>query len=99
METMQKATHTPGPWKVTEAKVTDGEVCFHEIRGSDGAALASTWAGPHEGNARLIATAPQLLEVLIECGNALIDALPSGHPDFAIVQKARAAIAAAGGAT
>lgn len=54
--------HTPGPWTVDPMRGPDGELCFHSIiAGTDGwDCIASTWAGPNEANARLIAAAPSL---------------------------------------
>lgn len=57
-------THTPGPWIVTKARGTEDEICFHEIRDAEHITIASTWAGPHEANARLIARAPNMLAAL-----------------------------------
>ena len=73
---MSQAKHTPGPWQVTidcganviraaEKEVRDGVIAYMF---SD--YVASTWGGVNEANARLIAAAPELLEVLHECIDA-----------------------------
>ena len=73
---MSQAKHTPGPWQVTidcganviraaEKEVRDGVIAYMF---SD--CVASTWGGVNEANARLIAAAPELLEVLHECLDA-----------------------------
>jgi hypothetical protein len=56
--------HTPGPWRVT-AKINTNII--RQARQDDGFDdyIASTWGGPHEANARLIAAAPDLLAALI----------------------------------
>jgi hypothetical protein len=56
--------HTPGPWVATEERGTEGELCFLCVRDQNGDAIASTWAGHHEANDRLIAAAPELLATL-----------------------------------
>jgi hypothetical protein len=57
---------TPGPWCVESSLAGDNG--FHAIRAAgSGDWIASTWAGPHEANARLIAAAPDLYEALREC--------------------------------
>ena len=73
---MSQAKHTPGPWQGTidcganviraaEKEVRDGVIAYMF---SD--YVASTWGGVNEANARLIAAAPELLEVLHECIDA-----------------------------
>lgn len=64
------SSHTPGPWIVTEDYGT------HVIRGADAERteggvtysfrdyVASTWGGPNEADARLIAAGPEILKVL-----------------------------------
>lgn len=61
-----KTNHTPGPWLLAECGGLDGEIVFHTIDDFDGNHLASTWAGPHIANARLITAAPELLSLLDE---------------------------------
>lgn len=97
----QQATHTPGPWVYGE------DVGTHVIRGAPEkkksgdmeyefrAYVASIWGGPHEANARLIASAPELLEAL-----EVIASIAPGEGDVCelIARRARAAIAKATGA-
>lgn len=71
------SNHTPGPWKVEEnyGKLKDEppeatKLCFHSIVAGN-ETLASTWARPHGANARLMATAPEMLEALISASNEL----------------------------
>lgn len=52
------------PWRVAEARGTNDESCFHEIIDANHKTIASTWAGPNEANARLIAAAPELYEIV-----------------------------------
>lgn len=40
---------------------------YHVILDADGVYIASTWAGPNEEHARLMAAAPDLLEALQFC--------------------------------
>lgn len=61
--------HAPGPWRFEDAPGIGDEVCFQVIRDSAGHHVSSTWGGPHLGNAKLIAAAPELLEALL----ALVD--------------------------
>lgn len=56
--------HTSGPWKRVDAIGPAGECLFERIEATDGKIIASTWAGSHRANARLIAAAPDLLEHL-----------------------------------
>lgn len=88
------AEHTRGPWSVSEEWGAERgeplELCFHSIQDSEGKFVSSTWAGPHEANARLIAAAPELLEALQEI---MVD-LCAGY-EGPTVDKAYAAIAKA----
>lgn len=63
---MTDIQHTPGPWHYLEAwsDRKNEHLCFHTLHAENGKILASTWAGPHIANARLIAAAPELLEAL-----------------------------------
>lgn len=59
--------HTPGPWRVHQNTHEPYPVLIE----SDGLLLASVWIGPRDveqaqANARLIAVAPELLEVCEE---------------------------------
>ena len=88
------SNHTPGPWVCHSGMVwkTDKD----QWRGPPSIPIAhmdresgnGTSPTERDANAVLIAQAPELLELLTDVGNALIDRLPSGHPDFALVQKA-----------
>jgi hypothetical protein len=62
-ETMSKHKHTPGPWyygkyadRVTKTKNSDG---------SD--SICHVYTGNQAANARLIAAAPEMLELLMSC--------------------------------
>ncbi len=63
---MKKQQHTPGPWRVTY----DGTAYFvqeHlkiEVLSVDEHGNPCKWSKEREGNARLIAAAPELLEAL-----------------------------------
>ena len=64
---MEKQQHTPGPWAYI---VPDGHVVRHpQIYSDFGPVANATWLGENKldqlkANARLIATAPELLEAL-----------------------------------
>ena len=93
------AAHTPGPWRLTIYKITEGEkvisygwsivdaksrsVPLHSIDGSK-QALA---------NARLIAAAPELLEAL----QGALESMETGVTSLGVIRAARAAIAKATG--
>lgn len=77
------AEFTPGPWIVTQ------ECGAHVIRGADldrksdsgvdykwRDYVASTWGGENEANARLIASAPELLAALIYVQENVADDSP-----------------------
>lgn len=90
------SAHTPGPWRVKKATVR-GEVNEWYVTDDGGVAVIAscvtdTAGEPSEANARLIAAAPELLEVI----DGLLNALPSAtaHP---AIKAARAAIAKATG--
>lgn len=71
-----KTTHTPGPWATIDG---DGEYIIKTIApaGRNGYTIADVFShfeatNPEaEANARLIASAPELLEALQECVKAL----------------------------
>lgn len=82
------ANHTPGPWKIDGAEITDGKIAI--------ALCSSTQA-----NARLIAAAPELLEVLSLTAYHLQKWVNGDKTDtkyaFDIIEKAKDAIARAEG--
>ena len=97
--------HTPGPWKIG-APPPNGEQTIGTQQGLM-VAVATTGAGvPTEANARLIATAPELLDELesavLQMGMAA-ECVESGRHDEAIlhlrshVRQKRAVIAKARG--
>lgn len=99
-------THTPGPWRVWEAGKESWEICepsnpnrqshFANVR------VGNMWGEEGKANARLIASAPELLEALkdlvsaeeqyVEDAKAQLD-----DPISDAVESARAAIAKAEG--
>ena len=108
---MTHAKHTPGPWSVRPYPIDDwgwirdakGDLVAMARAGQflDEAALdihRKNETDPYEGNARLIAAAPALLEALDylvgECPQDLDD---DYNPHAAPLAKARAAIAKATG--
>ena len=84
------AAHTPGPWVVNPIQL-DQVVTANATRVIARATLLGD-AAVTIANARLMASAPELLEMLIE----LLDAM--GNCDSEIENAARAAIAKATGA-
>jgi hypothetical protein len=110
---MTKTQHTPGPWALDDKTraITWGDVSFSASFGAGGFVVAShtistlpTYQSDrltpeHHANARLIAAAPELLEVLgalMVTIDAQIDAGLRWDPET--VAAARAAIAKATGA-
>ncbi|AVQ10122.1 hypothetical protein [Siphoviridae environmental samples] len=87
--------HTPGPWTWNEdfeglLGASDADVLHYaDYEGM----WLSDYKGCRQANARLIAAAPELLENLMGC----MEALASYAPDCIEVQCARAAIAKAEG--
>lgn len=79
-----KVKHTPGPWKVTEVGGS-GSMAIGADSNSDKGLICTIarWRKEHEANAKLIASAPDLLEALqnwvavrthkIAGGNTIID--------------------------
>ena len=96
--------HTPGPWVVTEDMGSNIIRGTEEERAVEGLAgitykwrdyVASTWGGPHEANARLIAAAPEMLQALLVADRTFAEnGLLACH---AARQEIRAAIAEATG--
>lgn len=111
---MSKVKHTPGPWEIefdpwhfdTASTVVGGEKVKAKGIGQQMLVQVGGWASPteQEANARLIATAPELLEALEE-----LLAVAPAHPPAAglivgieerhslAIKRARAAIAKAMG--
>ena len=99
---MSEAKHTPGPWTATQII---SPTCGFIVSNSRGSVVArvhkigfptnGNFELPCEENARLIASAPDLLAAL----EFVMDRLVDKHEDDVAAQKARAAIAKAiGGA-
>lgn len=87
-------THTPGPWMVLPS-VENGQFCILTEHGNrvDIAVTYGFERQPREANARLISSAPELLEALKAC----LDKGSRWHPCDPVVIAARAAIAKAEG--
>jgi hypothetical protein len=95
MEQTAVQTHTPGPWKTI---TLDNEVYINPDRGADEYALLARVSINHpasEGNARLIAAAPELLEALELAHKALSE--ESRYAQSTTANKIRAAIRKATG--
>lgn len=106
-----KGGHTPGPWCRSGMRQKVGGADTHSVVATvDGKEIiiASVWYDPttHEGfhDARLIASAPDLLDALKACAQWIVDLGESGDAGFWDGEKtleviaARAAIAKATGA-
>ena len=66
---MTRAEHTPGPWRVSDAKSEDGEVMLMSEDNSFGRVLAffqhvDTGRREMQANAELCASAPAMLELI-----------------------------------
>lgn len=98
--TTTKVRHTPGPWRYQEKS----DAYTHIVRGPDGQYIAGCGqdrTGECEGNARLIAAAPTMLESLKalvaeteRCDNPALMGVGS---EAEVMQKAKAAITSAEG--
>ena len=94
------AKWTPGPW---EARQLFSGHWHITAEGGNGMTLASIPAATEEeDNARLIAAAPELAEALANLAN-MVSGRPTsdfqwavGEPDRIVMDRARAALAAAG---
>ena len=89
--------HTPGPWRTMVAGATvwsEGRLICDPSNGN------AYPTDEHKANARLIASAPEMLEVLERALHEL-DSAYNGATNFAVItkQKIRAAIAMANGET
>jgi len=102
--------HTPGPWKVTEWTYQQGKEarCMIEAANDAVATVTDLWcmddrAAEREANARLIASAPDLLhalELLLPWAKTYIETQRTplhGKGEFQRIEIARAAIARAKG--
>ena len=105
MTSQNSTTHTPGPWEYTHNSNSAAE--FVEVTAANGDEIAHVYDSrmdDGEANARLMATAPRLLEALedmtIIVGEMLADALLDPVEDLEKRHElAVAAIAAAEGST
>jgi len=96
--------HTPGPW-FTKREGFSTVYVEARLRGStiqEVAACGPTEAGAEqqEANARLIASAPELLEALILLEREMVESGNAGSVDYGwkpAIEKTRAAIAKATG--
>lgn len=98
--------HTPGPWRVTnllpERTTEDqdypgAEVSFCEADGEQHDAAIQVWSTRAEADARLIATAPDLLALLVEARKWMDGDLVGDAWDKKFVKRVDAAIAKAEG--
>ena len=91
---VSKSKHTPGPWNVYQPYKYE----IHIRHGNDVKSIAtigSLWHVDFEANARLVASAPELLEA---CKDGLSIAYESGLDDSdGVVKRMKAAIAKAEG--
>ena len=88
--------HTPGPWGCGHRKQSDGMWCTEVFCGQGETIAAVAWypkpeiggvtATYREANARLIASAPELLSALKDCREALLRAGAVG--ELAVVNAA-----------
>lgn len=69
--------HTPGPWKVLKVGNQWAVVKAKAKRGDDDICTGSVYHDDYEANARLIASAPELLDALKGAKAALELALPT----------------------
>lgn len=90
---------TPGPWFFEGRRGLNNELCHYAIgpKQENGKpykpTVASTWAVANLGNARVLAAAPELLEVLELIVACDIQWMPGGG----LIDQAKAAIAKARG--
>ena len=84
--------HTPGPWVSYDNKVASRTILIRQygVRPESGRAVARVFSQDAEGernaNARLIAAAPRMLEMVRRL--ALGAGKPFDHPDARAMQKA-----------
>lgn len=110
---MSKATHTPGPWEAHDRTRSDTGVLILNQSGAIGIArviqqqshlsddltpdMAKLDTQVCRANARLIASAPELLAILTRIIDRATAPLSDGGIDYSDVTAARAAIAKAVG--
>jgi hypothetical protein len=75
---MDKAKHTPGPWEVRKSEDSPQRCSeiYGDVHGARCTNIATVWntlKGERESNARLIAAAPELLDLCTELRNCLVD--------------------------
>ncbi len=96
-----KNTHTPGPWHINASGYCKGSPCRWEIVAKGGGIVAETNDGTDMANARLIASAPDLLSALEQSYNAIAWDIPGGNlsdqEEEDLLDVIRAAIAKAKG--
>jgi len=89
--------HTPGPWNYQATAGHHDFLVYRELTGRDVALVRDF----DEGNAQLIAAAPDLLAALSHLHHVIITAPDAetlaGRLNSAVLDNARAAIAKAGG--
>jgi len=104
--------HTPGPWHIRKA-ITGGDYAITAKDGPHDIIVGEAWflvgerphneivAAPVEANARLMASAPELLAALKEMEAWTAHAFDADDPDMDLpeLSQARAAIANAEGRT
>jgi hypothetical protein len=79
------AAHTPGPWRYwTQRREPEDTCTFRSIRGDE--VLRAVTVTLTEADARLIAAAPEMLEALHDCREALRRAGADG--ELAVVDAA-----------
>jgi len=96
---MTTTQHTTGPWRVFDA-FTDPEIVTDRPTAFETESLVQFKGQTNaKANARLMAAAPELLDALELCEDALADLarLDDGTPSISALQSARAAIAKAKG--
>jgi hypothetical protein len=85
-------------WSFELAGTPGGNGDYQRIINADGEYIASTWGGPNEANARLIAAAPELLAALELVVSKLGDDYELYREQKFAIDTARAAIAKVKGA-
>lgn len=91
-----QSKHTPGPWKIAGDHSSDCDIWVVNPITSETICSLHLCANP-EANSRLIAAAPELLEVLTAAKAHMENPYPSGDDLSHILTRADAAIAKARG--